>query len=494
LFRNLGAFAQDTWRVAPRLTVTYGLRWDVDFAPSSINGPSLTAATGFNLNNLANLALAPSGTPPFKTPYGNVAPRIGAAYQLSQRPEWQTVIRGGFGVFFDLATQEVGNNIFGGTYPFGGSSSCPPTCSSGNSIFPLSPAAAAPPPIVPPNASNGQTLYAFDPHIQLPYTLEWNVSIEQALGTQQTLSASYVGSAGRRLIQTAVILAPNPNLAEAALVTNAATSSYDALQMQFQRRLSRGLQVLASYAWSHSIDDASAGSAFGNRANALVPGLDPEANRGPSDFDIRNAASAGMTYEMPTPKIDAVGKALLGGWSTDNFVVARSAPPVNVIDAHFTQINGALAGVRPDVVPGQPLYLYGSQYPGHKAFNPAAFMDPPVDPNTGLPLRQGDLPRNSLRGFNAAQWDFAIHRSFPISDSLQLQFRAEMFNVLNHPNFAPPNGPTAAFGFGGFGISNQTLGEYLGGGTASNVGGGAFTSLYQIGGPRSIQFALKFIF
>jgi outer membrane receptor protein involved in Fe transport len=494
LFRNLGAFAQDTWRVTPRLTVTYGLRWDVDFAPSSINGPSLTAATGFNLNNLVNLALAPPGTPPFKTPYGNVAPRIGAAYQLKQRPEWQTVIRGGFGVFFDLATQEVGNNIFGGTYPFGGSSSCPPTCSSGNSTFPLSPAAAAPPPIVPPNASNGQTLYAFNPHIQLPYTLEWNVAIEQALGNQQTLSASYVGSAGRRLIQTSVILSPNPNLAEAELVTNGATSSYDALQMQFQRRLSRGLQVLASYVWSHSIDDASAGSAFGNRANALVPGLDPEANRGPSDFDIRNAASAGITYEIPAPKINAVTNALLRGWSTENFMVVRSAPPVNVTDAHFTQIKGALAGVRPDVVPGEPFYLYGSQYPGHKAFNPAAFMDPPVDPSTGLPLRQGDLPRNSLRGFNAAQWDFAIHRSFPISDSVQLQFRAEMFNVLNHPNFAPPSGPRAAFGFGGFGVSNQTLGEYLGGGTASNVGGGAFSALYQIGGPRSIQFALKVIF
>src|SRR5258708_9668931 len=116
LFRNLGVFAQDTWRVLPRLTLTYGMRWDVDFAPSSINGPSLNAVTGFNLSDLSGLALAPAGTPPFKTPYGNIAPRIGAAYQLRQSQDWQTVLRGGVGTFFVLASSE-GGNIISGTYP-----------------------------------------------------------------------------------------------------------------------------------------------------------------------------------------------------------------------------------------------------------------------------------------------------------------------------------------------------------------------------------------
>src|SRR5262249_14874135 len=108
LFRNLGAFAQDTWRVAPRLTLTYGLRWDVDFAPSSLSGPSLPAVTGFNLNDLSQLAIAPAGTPPFATPYGNIAPRIGVAYQIRQNPNWQTVLRGGFGIFYDLANTQTG--------------------------------------------------------------------------------------------------------------------------------------------------------------------------------------------------------------------------------------------------------------------------------------------------------------------------------------------------------------------------------------------------
>jgi hypothetical protein len=483
-FRNLGLYGQDTWRILRRLTLTYGLRWDVDFAPSSLSGPSLAAVTGFNLNNLSNLALAPAGTPPFHTTYGDLAPRVGVAYQVRTQQDWQTAVRGGFGLFYDLATQEVGNLLVvgGGTYPFGAAiNNC---CGSGS--FPLGSVAAAPPPIVPPNASNGQTLSAFDPHLQLPYTLEWNVALEQGLGDHQTVSASYIGAAGRRLIQTIFVFAPpNANLAHAQLVTNAGISDYNALQVQFQRRLSGNLQALASYTWSHSIDTGSAGSVFGNLANSLVPALN-DANRGPSDFDIRNTFSAGVTYDIPAAKLGPFAKAILGGWSTENFILARSSPPVNIQDAKFFLFGGTVAAVRPDVVPGQPLYLFGAQYPGGKAFNPAAFTDPPT-----APLTQGNLSRNALRGFGATQWDFAVHRQFPIRESLKLQFRAEMFNVVNHPNFGQPSG---AFGVAGFGISNQMLGQSLAGGNASNVGGGAFSPLYQIGGPRSIQFALKLVF
>jgi hypothetical protein len=486
LFRNLGVFAQDTWRIVPRLTLTYGLRWDVDFAPSSISGPNLPAVTGFNLNDLSSLALAPVGTPPFSTPYGNIAPRIGVAYQVSPSQDWQTVLRGGFGVFYDLATAEAGNLVFGGAYPFEGL-----VIDQGS--FPLSSSAAASPPVSSPALG----IAAFDPHLKLPYTLEWNVAVEQALGKQQTITASYIGSVGRRLMQTAAISAPNPNFGFAELVTNAVVSDYQALQVQFQRRLSRGLQALASYTWSHSIDTASAGS-LGSGSNAL-PALNPNANRGPSDFDIRNAFSMGLTYEVPSPKVGTLASTVLKGWSTENIFQARSAPPV---DTYYSLLgvlsNGFFTNVRPDVVPEQPFYLIGSQCvppcPGGKEFNPAAFTTPPLDPVTGLPLRQGDLPRNALRGFGAYQWDFAVHRDFPIRESLKLQFRAEMFNVLNHPNFGPPIGD---LGFPGalnpqFGQSIQTLGQSLSG--AFGAGSGGFNPLYQVGGPRSIQFALKLQF
>ena len=491
LFRSLGVFAQDTWRISPRLTMTSGLRWDIDSAPSSLDGPGLLAVTGFNLNDLSKLALAPAGTPPFKTTYGNIAPRIGAAYQVSQSPNWGTVFRGGFGVFYDLASSETGSLISIASYPFGALGE------NFGGTFPQGPAAAAPPAITLAYLSSPfGTLGAFDPHLRLPYALEWNVAAQQSLGTQQTVTASYVGSIGRRLIQSAYVVAPNASFGNAYLVGNMAESNYNALQLQFNRRLSADFQALASYTWSHSIDTASAGSVFGNEANAAAPGLDPSANRGPSDFDIRHSLSAGLTYDIPALKRNSFANTFLGGWSVNNFVIAHTAPPVTVSDVTFSTLFNGYTSVRPDIVPGMPLYVYGSECiavfasacPGGKGFNPVAFTNPPVDPVTGLPLRQGSLARNALRGFGAWQWDFAVHRDFPIYESLRMQFRAEMFNVLNHPNFGPPN---AGFGSGGFGVSNQMLGQSLAG---NSVGGGGFSPLYQLGGPRSIQLALKLIF
>jgi len=486
LFRNLGVFAQDTWRVVPRLTLTYGLRWDTDFVPTSLSGPGFNAAVGFNLRNLTNLALAPAGTPPYKTTYGNFAPRIGLAYQMSQNPQFETVIRGGFGVFYDLATSEAGNLVISTAYPFGSSEPA-----SGS--FPLTGNVANPAPVTPPNAANFGQFYAFDPKLRLPYTLQWNSAIEQSLGKQQSLTASYIGSAGRRLLQSAAIFSPNPNLYYANLVTNASTSDYNALQLQFHRQMSHGLQALASYTWSHSIDTASAAS-IGNGSNE-ISSQNSSINRGPSDFDIRHAVSLGVTYDLPAPTASSLANALLRGWSVDNVVQARSAPPVDVYyGSLFALSTGFQTNARPDVVTGQPFYLHGSQYPSGKAFNAAAFTLPALDPLTGLPLGQGDLPRNALRGFGAAQWDFAVHRDFPIRESVKLQFRTEMFNLLNHPNFGQPVGNLGLPGAPNpqFGQSLQMLGQGLAG--VGNVGNGAFNPLYQLGGPRSLQFALKLFF
>jgi len=488
LFRNLGIYAQDTWRIFRRLTVTYGLRWDVDFVPQTLNGPSFVAVTGFNLNDLSNLAVAATGMPLYKTTYGNWAPRFGVAYQASQSQDWQTVLRGGFGVFYDLASSETGNQIGAGNYPFGG------RALSFGGTYPLSPSKAAPPPITAPNASTG-VLFATDPNLELPYTLEWNVALEQGLGRQQTVSASYIGSVGRRLLQSAFILSPNQNFAQAQLVANGGDSNYQALQLQFQRRLSHGLQALASYTWSHSIDTGSAGS-ISVASNVLVPSNVANSNRGPSDFDIRNGISAGVTYDISTPKNNAFANAVLRGWSLENIIQARSAAPVDISDFNFFEFSGGIiADIRPDLLPGKPLYLYGSQYPGGKAFNPAAFTDPPSAPIGpgcpfgGCPARQGTLSRNFLRGFGATQWDFAVHRDFPLHESIRLQFRAEMFNVLNHPNFGQPYG---GFPLGGFGVSTQALSQSLNGFGSSGAGG--FSPLYQLGGPRSVQFALKLSF
>jgi hypothetical protein len=491
LFRNLGAFAQDSWSLSPRLTMTYGLRWDLDFAPATTSGPSLPAVTGYNLVDLSHLALAPAGTPSFKTTYGNVAPRIGVAYQLRTDPKWQTVLRGGFGSFFDLVSSEVGNINFEAQYPFGASGFNP------GGTFPLSAAVAAPPAITPNNTS----ILAYDPHLRLPYVLEWNVALEQAIANQQTLTMSYIGSAGRRLLRTSDIRDPNPTFFDARLIGNTAVSDYNALQVQFQRRLASGLQALISYTFSHSIDTASAGS-YGNGSNLLVNGA---SNRGPSDFDIRHAFSTGISYDVPAPhrKINALTDAVVNHWSLEAILQVRSAPPVDVFNGNFSGIFHGQTNVRPDVAAGIPLYLYGPQYPGGKAINnsPGAvaggcpdgsqsvgpFCPPPLDAN-GDALRQGNLGRNALRGFGTTQLDFAVHRDFPLRESVKLQLRVEMFNLLNHPNFGPPVSDIS--NTTQFGQATQMVGRSL----DQNIGGGSFSSLYQVGGPRSVQLALKFSF
>ena len=224
-------------------------------------------------------------------------------------------------------------------------------------MFPLSAHDAMPPPIALPNVSNSAVLTASDPNLRLPYTLQWNVAIEQALGKQQTMTVSYVGAAGRRLIQTALISNPNPNLVTADLITNAGTSDYNALQLQFQRRLSRGLQALASYTWSHSLDTASAGS-IGSKSNALSA-LNSNVNRGPSDFDVRNAFSIALTYDVPVPKGNAFTTRSFGAGPLR--ILSRldrlRRSMFFTIRIHLPVLSTDLQRTLDLISPGQPFYL-----------------------------------------------------------------------------------------------------------------------------------------
>jgi hypothetical protein len=251
-----------------------------------------------------------------------------------------------------------------------------------------------------------------------------------------------------------------------------ATSDYHGLQLKFERRFARGLQALASYSFSHSIDSSST-DAFSTKLNTPAALANPNIDRGNSDFDIRHASTAGVTYNLP-----ARGQ-VLGGWSLDAFVLARTAPPVNVVSATFTAAGVSLMP-RPNLNPGVPLELFGSGYPGGKILNRAAFTAAPAG-------TQGSFGRNVLRGFNATQADIGVQRIFRIAETVGLRFRGEFFNILNHPNFgSPTNLLTNAL----FGRSTQTLANFLSPGGAN----GGFNPLYQIGGPRSIQLALKLIF
>ena len=466
--------------MASRVTVTYGLRWELNPPPHEANGNAPLTLT--QVENPATFAFAPPGTPLWKTTYNNFAPRVGISYQLSDSQGRETVLRGGFGLFYDLGNAQA-SNAFIAAFPF--------LLSKNLTLAPIPLSASnAAPPVAGANPTTLDSFYAFDPELKLPRVYQWNFSVEQSLGVNQSLSASYVAAVGRQLLRIQGIPNPNVNLRGNFLITrNTATSDYHAMQLQFQRRLVKGFQALASYTWAHSIDIASSDQQPGT--SSLVS--DPRVDRGPSNFDVRHAFNAAVTYNLPSPKTHRIASAVLSRWSIDSIFMARSATPVNVTYPATLPGFGQIA-LRPDLITDIPLYLDDPNVPGGRRFNNTQVAIPgspfpQVGPFRRAPTpRQGSLGRNALRGFPMWQWDLALRRQFNFSENRNLQFRAEFFNVLNHPNFGDPASSLQTLST--FGVSQSMLGRSLG------VGGlqGGFNPLYQVGGPRSMQLSLKLQF
>src|SRR5262249_44425359 len=155
--------------------------------------------------------------------------------------------------------------------------------------------------------------------------------------------------------------------------------------------------------------------------------VDPEQDWGPSDYDVRHTFSGGVTYALPSAPQGSSWRALASGWSVDSVFVARSALPVNALTG--TTAFGVSGALRPDLVPGAPLYGGDSTMPGGQRFNRAAFVNPPLD-SAGSPLRQGTLERNALRGFGMSQVDLAARREIPIG-AMNLQLGIEVFNLFD---------------------------------------------------------------
>jgi hypothetical protein len=461
LLTNFSAYAQDAWRTTRRLNLSYGLRWEYNPPPSGKDGQVPFTVQG--LETPATLALAPPGTPHYQATFSNFAPRFGAAYQLFGQRHRETVLRGGFGLFYDLGIGTLANATVSFPYLRRRVLS--------NVEYPLNPSPVVPLPFTlnPPVSR----IRATDPNLKLPLTMQWNITLEQSLGSQQSVSAAYVAAVGRRLLRQETLFNPNPDFSQVIVTANEATSDYHSLQVQFQRRVSRGVQALASYTWSHSIDIASNDSS----PNPPAAKIDPLQDRASSDFDVRHSFNAAVTYDLPAPGKRSLVSAVLRNWSLDGVVAARTAMPVDVFvrrDIGFGPFN-----LRPDLISGIPLYLQDRTAPGGRKINSAAFVIPQVS-------RQGTLGRNALRGFPVSQVDFALHRGFALADQVVLQMRADVFNIFNHPNFGDPVGD---FGSGFFGRSTSMLGRSLG--SAGSVG---FCPIYQVGGPRAMQLVLKLQF
>lgn len=453
-YTNTGIYIQDEVRATRRLGVSLGIRWELNPPPFQTSGTLPYIVQG-NLSIPSSLSLAPAGTRFWKTTYYNFAPRLGVTYQVHDQPGLETIIRAGGGVFFDSGQQSSAS-------AFTSSPGQSASRSYANASYPLTSAqtaiSIANPPIAP-----FATSYYFPSRLQLPYTLQWNLSLEQALGKAQAITFSYVGSNGRRLLSQQLHSpgALNPTFVNIYVEASGTTSSYSALQIQFQRTLSRGLQVLSSYNWAHSIDFGSQ-----NLQYAVI--------RGNSDYDLRQNFNIATSYEVPTAAANRFERSLLDNWGVDGRFSVRSGFPIILNGNTITNPNASASYSGLNLIPGAPLYLHVPGLPGNRRINPAAFALPATGQN-------GNAPRNFVRGFGANQIDLAARRTFPITEQVKLQFRAESFNILNHPNFGYIQ-PT--YGNAQFGEATKMLDQSL----------GNLNALYQQGGPRSMQFALKLMF
>ncbi len=458
LSQSLSLYGQDTWRVSPRLTLTYGLRWEISPAPAGLG--STTLASWTNVNSPAELALAPPGTSLWCTTYGNLAPRLGVAYKLTSKGDF--VLRVGAGVFYDLGVGSAG--LVAGSFPnsaFGPLGFAPlPITNVGPSL-----------PVVSTQPPYPTAITAFAPDLKLPRSYQWNLALEKSFAEHQTISVTYVGQAGRDLLRQEALFQPNPNFIGSFLLTgNNTWSNYHALQVQYRRTLTRGLQALLNYTWSHSLDNAS-NDVVAGLSGTIISAANDYAS---SDFDVRHSFSGAVTYAIPVVAKSGLGSVLTKDWSVDTVVVARTGFPFNGMIRSASPDPGGSATSRPDLVHGQSLWISNATAAGGKSLNPAAFSIPST-------LRQGAEGRNDIPGFGLTQVDFSLNRMFPITERVKLQFRGDAFNLFNHPNFT---NPPATIESPAFLQSQQMLNQGLGG----------LNALFQEGGPRSLQLSLKLTF
>jgi len=455
---SLDFFANETWRVKPNLTLTFGARWEY-------NSPAVDASNRANLYNPATGALVPVGQNGFpragyNADYSNVAPSFGIAW--SPAGHSSTVIRAAYGIHYDQSSLAPSEGLY---------FSAPYYVL--NVYFPIP--GVFTPSLENPFPSNFPFPYpasatAFQRNLATPYIQQWNFGIQQQLGRSRVLEVAYVGTKGTHLIDSRDINQPqpstnpdferpNPEFADINIIESGANSIYNSLQARLEQRLSHGLSLLASYTYSKSIDDASGFFSTTGDPNFPQNSYDLRAERGLSDFDIRNRFVLSYAYDIPFAK----GHRWLGGWQSFGVLTFQSGQPFTV--ALLPTIDNANVGQgelgfganqRPNVVGNASLPNPGSQ----EWFNTSAFAIAP-------PGQFGNAGRNILEGPGLDTVDFSIVKNTRFRERLNTQFRAEFFNLLNHTNFNLPD-------------------NFLGAST--------FGHILSAQDPRRVQFGLKLLF
>jgi outer membrane receptor protein involved in Fe transport len=532
---NNGLYLQDTFRWTPRLTLNLGLRWDYFGVPGEENNLfyQMSPADGGTLVRVGGGNGGPSRL--YNPDYNNFAPRVAFAYDL-----WgtgKTVIRGGWGLFYDAFSQDM----FLGHIPYN-CTFCPGPAYTGVGPAPISFASATSGPItaglpVYVNASPLGSFFGADPNIRTPYVQNWNLNIQQAIGSKAMMQLAYVGSHGTKLFRFRDINQPsqsqitsydtgpaceggftNPNCPIAGFDSggnvprtalsnffyvnqeeSTANSNYNSLQASFQVNSWHGLSTQANFVWSHSIDNASDLEDFIPNASQPNNSLAPQLEKGNSNFDIRKRFSWNFVYQFPTTQ-GSMAK-LKNGWGIDGVLNLQDGQPFTLNYNFEGDYSGSGEGFdRPDVV--GPIQ-YGTAPASF--INLANFQVPCTFGNTTATTDSGDsnclsgtrhfgnLRRNVLIGPSFKEFNFSVFKSTQLTERLNLQLRAEFFNLFNHPNFANPELPNfiADPGVNGIGSNGRGVGYYALTATGDVGIGNPFLGG---GGPRGIQFAAKFTF
>jgi hypothetical protein len=496
---DFAAYGQDEWRVTPRLTVNYGLRWEVSTPFTDIRNRMNSWSPGKQSTVFPNapaglLFPGDKGVPDGIAPvyWKGLMPRVGVAWDPTG--SGKTSVRAAYAMFYDSFTNGVGGPL-----------------QAPLSALPWTQARQLPPPINFTDPWNGQnpftansfpqptTVLTVENGMRPPYSQNWNFSIQRALGGDYLLDVRYIGNKGTRLPR---MIEANPavyqpgatsgdadqrrmyagchgaqgpcDFASVGLITNSTNSTYHAAQMALSRRFQSGLSFLTSYTFSKSLDYVSSFNVAGS-APRLVAGendlaqnpFNLNAEHGASLFDARHRFVFSGSYQIPTPRgAKGAARAALGGWQLNTIVNFASGTPFTVYDS----ANVALQGSSPEITgfySSRPNLISDPNAGPHRAdqwVSRSAFqrLDPVAQAG-----QFGNEGRNAVRGPGVSNVDLSLLKTFSLTERARLQFRAECFNLANHANFGLPDNDVASPNFG---------------------------RVLEAGAPRLMQFGIKLIY
>jgi hypothetical protein len=440
-------YLQDDFRVTPKLTVNAGVRWDV-FVPwveVDDRQSNFDPTTGRFVVASEDAVIAGVEVGRYLQTYSkaDIGPRVGFAYDV--RGTGRTLLRGGIGKFWNFTPGGTSSSKAQNP-PFLQATALTPTGNNNNINLRVRDGLPPPPGVDPNRAPAGATRSIFDINFRDGYTYNWNLNLQQQFGRNYMVEVAYVGARGRQYLLKGnpnqarpvvgvtsadvnrPFIAISPALRNVGQVRSEGTLDYHGLLFRFQRRFANGFSFLNAYTFGHAIDLNSDNDGDVTLTNVYDPGY----NRGPADYDVKHTISSSWIYEVPWAR-----ESKLGGWHASGILYWRTGLPVNITQTQGVQSTGT--GNRPNVISDN---IHADNQTIDQWFNPNAFQTV-ADP-TGT---YGDAGRNIGRGPGQFNIDAALIKTTKFG-RFEHELRLEAFNVLNHPQFAQPNGQFGSANFG----------------------------------------------